>query len=475
MIRGLLGSSALFFRMKMAEKSDKPGKKKDLMTSIPLPKGWNSIEVGNFAIVDASVEFIDCSRDSVTRNLFPVCNIDVKHILVDSAHQGKIRLYNSDDIRITIGAYSLNSKNGMNRISFGGVGLSTADGEVWVRNFHLEPLFNNHDYSRKLGYQTDRMDVRVSEMRFKRMDLRSLLFQGKLQAGLLLIDSLLIDDYRDKRVASRPGFRPPMPQDAIRKLTTCLNIDTVQLKYGKAAYAEQTGDVPGTLFFDRISATLTALTNDSLLLAAGQVTELRGTAWLMNKGRLDLTVRFLFGDLKNRFSFSAQLGPFDLQLINPMLSNLLPARVVSGHLDKLEVPLVFANDDESKGKLLFYYKDLSIEVKDQKHTTWSKITTGVINFAANDLVVNNNNPTKSGKMKTGTIFFTRDKEKSIVNFLWKSALSGLKSTMGFNSKAQKDLIKEEKAAIREQHKEEKAKQREEKKKERESKKKNKDK
>ena len=240
------------FRMKMAEKSDKPGKKKDLMTSIPLPKGWNSIEVGNFAIVDASVEFIDCSRDSVTRNLFPVCNIDVKHILVDSAHQGKIRLYNSDDIRITIGAYSLNSKNGMNRISFGGVGLSTADGEVWVRNFHLEPLFNNHDYSRKLGYQTDRMDVRVSEMRFKRMDLRSLLFQGKLQAGLLLIDSLLIDDYRDKRVASRPGFRPPMPQDAIRKLTTCLKIDTVQLKYGKAAYAEQTGDVPGTLFFDTL-------------------------------------------------------------------------------------------------------------------------------------------------------------------------------------------------------------------------------
>ena len=47
-------------------------------------------------------------------------------------------------------------------------------------------------------------------------------------------------------------------------------------------------------------------------------------------------------------------------------------------------------------------------------------------------------------MKTGTIYFVRNKNGSIFNYLWKSLFTGLKSTMGFNSKAQKEMIKQEK-------------------------------
>ena len=182
-------------------------------------------------------------------------------------------------------------------------------------------------------------------------------------------------------------------------------------------------------------------------------------AWLAQKARtelkLDVTVDFKFGDKRNSFTFSALTGPIDLVEINPMLSNLLPARVVSGKLDKLVVPQVYANDDVAKGSLLFYYNDLSVEVKDKKQTTWTKIKTGVINWAANDLIINNNNPTKAGKMKTGVISFNRDKGKGIINYFWKSTLSGLKSTMGFNSKAQKEMIREEKQQVKEKKQKEK--------------------
>ena len=431
------------FRMKIPSET-REDKQKEKMTSIPLPKGLSSIEVMELLIENAKLEFVDCSQDSVTRNLFPTCSIFIRHILVDSAHQGKIRLFNADDISITLGAYSLPTKNGMNKLSFGKIGLSTASGEVYVKDFHLEPLYNKHDYTRKLGYQTDWMDIRINKLSFHRMNLRSLLFEGKLQAGLLAIDTLTLDDYRDKRISPRPGFKPPLPQDGIRKLKTYLRIDTVPLKGGKASYAEQTGAVPGTIYFDKLNATFTGLTNDSTLLQAGLVSELKGTAWLMGKGKLDATIRFNFCDKRNTFTFSANLGPIELVEINPMLSNLLPARVVSGKLISLKVPIVYANDDVAKGKLLFYYNNLSIDVLDKKQTTWTKIKTGVINWAANDLVVNNDNPTKSGRMKTGVIFFNRAKDKGIINFVWKSVLSGLKSTMGFNSKAQKEMIKEEK-------------------------------
>ncbi|MEI7724632.1 MAG: hypothetical protein WCK09_05975 [Bacteroidota bacterium] len=459
-----IGPEITVFRMRMTPKTNED-KKKDKMMSIPLPKGLTSIEVKEFMVENAKLEFVDCSQDSITVNKFPVCNIMIDHILVDSAHTGIHRLFNADDIRITLGEYSLPMKNGMNKISIGELGLSTKSSEVYINNFHLEPLYNQHDYTRKLGYQTDWMDIRISKLLLKRMNLRSLLFEGKIQAGLLAIDTLTLDDYRDKRIAPRPGFKPPMPQDGIRKLKTYLKIDTVMLKSGKANYAEQIGPKPGTIFFDKMSATFTGLTNDSVLLQAGLVSELKGTAYLMGKGKLDVAVRFHFGDPRNIFTFSANMGPVDLTEINPMLTNLLPARVVSGKIKKLTVPLVIANNDLAKGHLLFYYNDLSIEVLDKKQTTWTKIKTGVINFAANDLVINNDNPTKAGKMKTGVIYFDRAKDKGIINFFWKSTLSGLKSTMGFNSKAQKEMINDEKAQVQEKKKEEKQKKKEKKKKE----------
>ncbi|MCX6303691.1 MAG: DUF748 domain-containing protein [Bacteroidetes bacterium] len=449
-----IGPEITVFRMRIPPKSSED-KKKEKMTSIPLPKGLTSIAVKEFLIENAKLDFVDCSKDSITRNSFPVCNISVRNILVDSAHQGQKRLFNADDISITLGAYSLPMKNGMNTLSFGEIGLSSGSEDVYIKDFHLEPMFNKHDYTRKLGYQTDWMDIRINHLRFHHMNFRKLLFEGKMQAELVEIDSLLLDDYRDKRIAPRPGFKPPMPQDAVRNLKTYLRIDTLVLKHGKASYAEQTGETPGTLFFDNMSASLTGLTNDSVLLNAGLVSELKGTASLMGKGKLDISVRFFFGDKRNTFTFSATMGPLDLTEINPMLSNLLPARVVSGKLVKLEVPLVYANEDVSTGKLLFYYDNLSVDVLDKKQTVWTKIKTGVINFAANDLIINNSNPSKAGKMKTGVIQFSRDKEKGIINFLWKSALSGLKSTMGFNSKAQKDMIRDEKQQVKEANRKEK--------------------
>jgi hypothetical protein len=448
------GPDVTVYRMSLPYKKDDE-KHQVKMMSIPLPKGLTSIGVKEFIIESAKVEFIDLSHDSITRNSFPVCHILISNILVDSAHQGQRRLFNADDIRITLGAYSMPMKNGMNKLSFNEIGLSTGSKEAYIKDFHLEPLYNKHDYTRKLGYQTDWMDIQINKLILRRMDLRKLLFEGKIKAGALEIDTLTLEDYRDKRIARKPGFKPPMPQDGIRMLKTYLRIDTVFLKSGKATYSEQVGEKPGTMFLDKMNATFTGLTNDSVLLNAGLVSELKGTAYVMGKGKLDATVRFNFGDKRNSFTFSAMMGPIDLVEINPMLSNLLPAKVVSGKLKKLLVPMVSANDDVAKGKLLFYYNDLSVEVMDKKQTTWTKIKTGIINFAANDLIVNNDNPTKSGKMKTGVIQFQRDKEKGIINFLWKSVLSGLKSTMGFNSKAQKEMIKEEKQKVAEKQKREK--------------------
>jgi hypothetical protein len=431
------------FRMKMPV-ANKEQKREDKMMAIPLPKGLTGILINMLQVENARMTFVDCIGDSAVAHLFPVTDINIRNIIVDSAHTGKVRLFNADDIDIRLGGYSFMDKKGMNKISFGEIGISTAKEEVYITGFHLEPQYNAYDYPRKMGYQCDRTEVKIPKLTISRLKMRQLLFEGKVIAGLVAIDSILIDDYRDMRVPELKGVKPPMPHQAIRSLKTYLKIDSVIARNGKAIYYEQVQDKPGMIFFDKMNVTVTGLTNDSVLLAAGQVTELRGITYLMGKGKLDATVRFFFGDLKNTFTYSAQIGPMDLREINAMLSYQIPGKIESGQLKKLIVPFVKANDDEASGKLIFYYNDLKVMVESKDKSTWSKIKTGVINFAANDIIVNNDNPTKKGKLKTGTIYFQRKKESSIFNFFWKSIFSGLKSTMGFNSDVQKSMIKAEK-------------------------------
>jgi len=61
-----------------------------------------------------------------------------------------------------------------------------------------------------------------------------------------------------------------------------------------------------------------------------------------------------------------------------------------------------------------------------------------------NLLLSDSNPNEDGKMKHGVIYFERDPSKGFFNFVWKSILSGIKSSVGVNSKTQKEIIKKAK-------------------------------
>ncbi|MFH1936846.1 MAG: hypothetical protein ABIK52_04720, partial [Bacteroidota bacterium] len=421
---------------------DTTGKIPDTTQSIPLPKGWDYISVGKINLRTGSLTYIDQVPDTVKEFVIPSIDIQLVNLWVDSTWKTDPRIYNTDDIVVILRDIRQQTGNGMYAMLFGEVGISTGQNLLYVDRFHLEPLFNRHDFSRKLGYQTDRMDVHAGKITLSGIDWRELMLDKRLVAGKLQIDSLELDDYRDKRVPMRPGFKPPMPQQLIRNLKTYIWIDSLELINGKATYSEQVAEEPGTIFFDRIHGILKGLTNDSAWLAEKKTSSLVAEAYLQGSGKLQATINFVFGDPMNRFSIpSALLTSFELPKVNPMLSKLMPAEIESGIVSKLVIHGIQFNDNYSRGSLTLYYNNLSFKIFDEKRSTWSGIKIGVINWLASDIVVAKSNPGPQGKLRTGVIYFQRDKHKSIINFIWKSMLSGLKSTMGFNTKEQKEIKK----------------------------------
>jgi hypothetical protein len=66
----------------------------------------------------------------------------------------------------------------------------------------------------------------------------------------------------------------------------------------------------------------------------------------------------------------------------------------------------------------------------------------------NDIKLRSNNPKSLGKPRIGEVYFERDKEKSILNYIWKSTMSGLLTTVGITNKQQKEAEKNDRKALK---------------------------
>jgi Domain of Unknown Function (DUF748) len=413
------------------------------MLSIPLPTGIIAINIQRIQLINGKLTVNNLVKSPAEKFEIPSLNAEIKNIIVDSVHLGLSRIFNADDIQLTLRGISVKSKNGMYTIIPGEMGLSTQASSFWINDLRVKPNYTNHEFSRKLGYQMDRMDITIKKLAVNSLDLRQLIINHKFITGLITVNGLNVDDYRDKRVPMRPNFKPPLPQQALLQSKTYIKIDTVRLTNGKVRYSEQLGNEPGFVFFDKIDGTISKITNDSIMVKNKTVMKVNASMYVMGKGLLNAQLNIPLGEKNDAFTFSAILSKMDMKEINPMVTRLAPAEITSGTIKKMVLTDVKADNVKAAGRMSFYYDDLTIKMTTKETNAWSKVKTGVISFAANTYV-RNSNPGKNGSLTEGMIYFERDIHKSIFNFLWKSVFSGIKSTIGVNKKEQKEMKKEAK-------------------------------
>jgi hypothetical protein len=171
--------------------------------------------------------------------------------------------------------------------------------------------------------------------------------------------------------------------------------------------------------------------------------KVNASMYLMGKGLLNAQLNIPLGAKNDAFNFSGTLSDLDMKEINTMVTKMIPAEITSGKIKKMVFTNVQADNVKSTGRLALYYNDLTLKVTGQDDKTWTKIKGGVLGWAGN-VYVRNDNPHKNGEFIEGMIYFERDTHKSIFNFLWKSIFSGIKSTIGVNKEQQKEMKKEQK-------------------------------
>jgi len=436
---------------KVKKKPEEATEKQKKKIHIALPPAIQSLRLNAVRLSKGSLRISDHRKDTLKEFIFPAITFEVDNIHADHSGIADDRLFNADDIRLVIASYSMTTANAMNKIALGELSISTAKSELRLKDFTVTPLLDRKEYAKKARFQADQMTIKVDLISLTGLKLDSAVLKGKILAERLTVSGLSLEDFRDQSYPRKPGLKPPLPQDLIPKIPVKFAIDTISVEKSKAVYSERKNAGPGTVTFTEMSGKVYPLTNDSAMLAKSYTMHLDGEALLMGKGKLKASIAFKIPDKNSSFSLTAWIGPMDLTEFNQVVTPLANVTIKSGKMVKMEIPNISFNSEQSTGLLRFYYTNLEIELMKKDSSDWSSIKSSVLGWAANTYV-SSDNPRENGKFREGVIRWHRATDKSIFNYLWKSVFTGLKSTVGINSKEQKAIKKEEKKAAKEKKK-----------------------
>ena len=299
------------------------------------------------------------------------------------------------------------------------------DSTILIHNIRVSPDFSKTDFSRMIDFQDDRFDLQVGKVTINRIGYERMLAGHPAEISKLLVEHLEADIYRDKNVAINIHKYPEFYNESFLKIPVPLVLDTLSIVDAVIQYGElaEGNDEPGVIRLEEFTAMATDLRNyrDSIRIKTAMNVKMR--AKVMGEGILNVELQLpLEGDL-HRFTCKGSVGAMALAPLNPMLEPAISMRINGGTLTGMTFDFK-ADNDASNGWMEFLYQDLDVVILKKNHDKQWEFLSAIANT-----VVLSNNPTPGKEAKVVEIGYGRDKNKGIINYIWKTIQSGLVRTI----------------------------------------------
>ncbi len=325
----------------------------------------------------------------------------------------------------TKGIYSY-LQGGFYKLEIGEI-INEGDLDFSIYDFKLLPQYKKYVFSKKIGYQTDRVKILLDELRLSGFEYTEL-SKNIIRCHSVKAENIFADFFRDKNIERRPDYYPPMPQQMLTNLDFKLMIDSVIIDNSDVHYIEHEHGAPqpGFVFFSDLNVCISNLNNDPALFKTGRDIHTYATGKVMGESLAELKIKFPANPTPDTIFFSGELDSMNLNYFNSMLERNQLVRINDGYLNKISFD-ASGNDNYATGKLKFLYDDLNItvlKIEDKVSTKDRKFFSFIMNR-----VIRKHNPRPDHSSWIAEMSFERDKEKSFINFLWKTILSGITETI----------------------------------------------
>lgn len=315
---------------------------------------------------------------------------------------------------------------------------SFIDNSFIIDSISIKPTLGVKEYFKYFGYQTDRFNVYCSQIVGSGFNI-----DKYVENNTYLIDKIDLFEvsttiFRDKTYEFKHGIEKLMPTELIMKIQPSFLIDSLEIHDSRIVYGEYVNksSEPGEVTFEDFNLTASNITNISSNIQSNSSLDINFNTRLMGQPKLTAELNIPL-DKTNKFSFNGHTEEMDFGIFNSMTQNLFGISVIRGK-GSFDINNVVANDSISRGFLTFKYKKLRIALYDREKAALNRgVASPFFNFLVNDLLIKSNNPHFFGSTRKGLVYFERDEERSFLNYIWKSLVSGMMSTMWHNSKEQR--------------------------------------
>lgn len=305
-------------------------------------------------------------------------------------------------------------------------GFTIKNRKAIFKNLRLKTKYSKTELSKIISKERDHYNLEVNELSIADIDFgfKQNVFFGKSKKITLASPSLEI--FRDKLVADDPTIKP-LYSKSLRELPFQLTVDSLKITDAKIKYQERVKaeNMGGAINFEHLNA---AITNVSNTYQAPEKTEIKIQANFMKNTPIVIDWSFDVQNKSDQFLFKGEVGPLVADKMNTFTEPNLKVRL-NGHTNKTYFT-IDGNNDTSKTDMKISYSDFKVTVLQKNGTKKNKFLSAIANiFISKDSEKNNEN------YREGSAEATRDKTKSIFNFLWISVKSALiKSMTGKNKK-----------------------------------------
>ncbi len=306
--------------------------------------------------------------------------------------------------------------------------LDHFDFDFQEQSLMLEGLSLSHDkdwtsVAREQDYQKDIIDFSIKTIDISRLSPLSTFYNSLVFiSDHVLIDSLVLNDGRDKNIPRPPDEIKRNYTAIIKSIDVPIRIDTLEIINSRVKYSEinDGSRAVGSINLTDLNCSLFNLSSiDSVEMNAPYRMEL--TALINGAGKVQLRAIEDYNTLNVNGELS--IGPMDMKALNPTLINMAGVEVMNGKLNSLRVQMKW-DKEGSKNKFIIDYEDLDVEVLKKNSRNKDKFLTKLGRAAYHE------SHTKGDKhYKEPEYYSYRNLYRGPFNFLWLNIKDGVFQTV----------------------------------------------
>ncbi len=398
------------------------------------------IEEVNFNNID--FKYVDNNGDEPVIDAVSNLSIRCVDYLIDATSAtDPTRMYLFKEINISLHNYLYTTIDKFYNIRVEKLGFTTKNGVLSLKNFKLEPRYNEQLFGNVAGYARDRFEIAVNTIQLEGLSLPNYIKNQEIFAKSMLIEDGNINVFSDNRLKKLDReTKGRFPHQLLQKLPHFITIEQSNIKKVNVKYSEfdRSSYKKGIIDFVNLSGTLSNITNHPKVKSSNPVMQANLNSYLMGEGKLDVEFLFDLNDKNGKFNYSGNLGAVDGKVLNKITKPMGMVQIGRGNVEELRFQIE-ANDEIAKGDMRFKYNDLAVRIFKSDSEQNKLVKQGWASFLANNLVLESDNPSKGGALRVAPISYRRIENASFFSYIWRTIFSGIKYSVGITPEKEQEL------------------------------------